>query len=190
MRVGGVLIVERPQSGGRPRVGRLCSAASAALGSLARASIARGRADPPDGFKLLLCLMRESNFEMLVCLVYASSQRHAARVRPLGSWYALARLLDGRLSCQRHLFAAVSLTSPQSRWRPQNCLPLSIERPQQDACSEAHLATRAVDKRRNDVQRFRDGPVHQRVVRGLRVACRAAGAAARMVGLCARFDGG
>ena len=43
---------------------------------------ARGRRARPTHLAVsncLLCLMHESNFEMLVCLVYAGSQRHAAR---------------------------------------------------------------------------------------------------------------
>ena len=89
--------------------------------------------------------MHESNFEMLVCLVYASCQRHAARSRPLGSVRNLARLLDGQSSYERHLFAAVSLTSPQSALEAET------------AC---HSVSSGRSAAQNDVQRFRDGPVH------------------------------
>ena len=186
-------MIERPQwyrPSAAARAPALLCCLKRCLGSLL--ADARGRRARPThlaGSNCLLCLMHESNFEMLVCLVYAS-QRHAARVT--GRWAAgrtLARLLDGRLSCQQHLFAAVSLTSPQSLLEAATAGHTQyIERPQR--CAGRHLLTRRPPlitsdntRRRNDVQRFRDGPVHKRVVRGLRVACRAAGAAARMVGL-------
>ena len=83
MRVGGVLIVDRPL---RPARGPALLCGKRCLGSLARA-IGKARPTHVTGSNCLLCLMHESNFEMLVCLVYASQQRHA-RYRPLGCWYA------------------------------------------------------------------------------------------------------
>ena len=76
-------MIERPQWY-RPsavvRTPALLFVCKRCLGSLLAS--ARGRRARPThlaGSNCLLCPMHESNFEMLVCLVYASSQRHAAR---------------------------------------------------------------------------------------------------------------
>ena len=72
----------------------------------------------------------------------------AAPRRALPRWAAgtpLTRLLDGRLSCQQHLFAAVSLTSPQSALEAET------------AC---HSVSSGRSAAQNDVQRPRDGPVY------------------------------
>ena len=117
MRVGGVLIVDRPLRPARLRPARtpaLLCLRQALLGSLAR-DIGKARPTHVTGPNCLLCLLNASNFEMLVCLVYASQQRHARALRAVGQLRrTLARLLDGQSSSKRHLFAAVSFTSPQS----------------------------------------------------------------------------
>ena len=72
-------MIERPQwyrpSAAAPAL--LCCFASAVCRVLSRGR--RARPTHLAGSDCLLCLMHESNFEMLVCLVHASSQRHAAR---------------------------------------------------------------------------------------------------------------
>ena len=78
--------------------------------------------------------MHEANFEMLVCLVYASQQRHARALQAVGLLiHTLARLLDGQSSSKRHLFAAVSFTSPQSLLEAATAGHCSIERLQRSA---------------------------------------------------------
>ena len=74
----------RPSAAGGPALLCCLQALFGLVGSSSRP--ARGRRARPThlaGSNCLLCLMHESNFEMLVCLVYASQQRHAARC-PVG----------------------------------------------------------------------------------------------------------
>ena len=136
-------MIERPQwyrPSAAARAGfALLSALKRCLGSRTREAGGRARPTHLAGSDCLLCLMHESNFEMLVCLVYASCSATPRVVRPLGSWYARWQLLDGQSSWKRHLFAAVSFyaaaelleaeTACHPVERPHRCTVLLTSRP-------------------------------------------------------------